>query len=310
MPCPSTPSAARLALAARLAFLALAPTARAQEASQEAAHETPTSATPLAPARLALTVDLALNSAFVSRGVTTTNRFVLQPDLLLEVPLGRAGRTTVTLGGWTNIEPSLYDGPRDISPLGGASGPAATASELWAEVRRETRVGELALGATRYLYPDVGTLAETYATTEIYAVAAGESLLGVPLSPSVAAYVDVQKVRGAYVEGSVAVDVGVPLRRRPAHTVTISARLGYSAGQGEDARGAQAANFAGDGFTHAELAARTDFDFGALSVAPNAHLILGRDALVRVLAPDRSRAAKLWLGATLTWASRPDRGAR
>jgi hypothetical protein len=230
----------------------------------------------------------------VWRGVTSTNRFVLEPDVTVALPLDRARRTAVTLGAWTNIEPTRYDGAQDISPLGGAPGPLATSSQLWLEARRTLGAAAVTVGATRYLYPDVGDLSTTYATNELYAVASGEML-------SLGVYYDVEKVRGAYLEGALSGDVGVPVGRGRAQAVTLSATVGYSAGQGPDARGAQAAYFAHDGFTHAELAARTAFDFGALGLAPTAHLVLGRDALVRVTSPEHSHALKAWVGATLTW---------
>jgi len=255
----------------------------------------------LAAQRPTVTADLGLYSAYVWRGVTSTNRFVLEPDVTVALPMGRARRTAVTLGAWTNIEPTRYDGAADISPLGGAPGPAATSSQLWLEARRTLGTAAVTLGATRYLYPDVGDLSTTYATNELYVVASGESLLGAALSPSFGVYYDVQKVRGAYLEGALSGDVGVPVGRGRAQAVTLSATVGYSAGQGPDARGVQAAYFAHDGLTHAELAARTALDFGAIGLAPTAHLVLGRDALVRVTSPDHSHALKAWVGATLTW---------
>ena len=56
-------------------------------------------AAPLA-AQVTVTCDAALNSEYQSRGLTATNRPVIQPDLLLSAPVGRA---IVTAAAWASI---------------------------------------------------------------------------------------------------------------------------------------------------------------------------------------------------------------
>ncbi|MBV9879787.1 MAG: hypothetical protein JO180_04785 [Gemmatirosa sp.] len=255
----------------------------------------------VARAQATITTDLGLNSAFVWRGVTSTNRFVLEPDVLIAIPLPRATRTTLTLGGWTNIEPAKYDGPHDLSPLAGNPGPAATSSQVWAEARRAMGDGGVTVGFTRYLYPNVGDLRELYNTNEVYAIASAPRLFGLGVAPTVSAYYDVQKVQGAYVEGSLSRDVGVSVGHHRRQAVTFSTTVGYSAGQGTDVTGAQSAYFATDGVTHVDVGARTALVLGALTVAPTAHVVFGRDELARLTAPDRLRSAKVWIGTTLSW---------
>jgi hypothetical protein len=251
------------------------------------------SAVPAASAQPTLSVDLAVNSAFVWRGVTSTNRPVIDPALLLTAP---AKGARVTLGAWANVEPGHYDGAHDLSGRGGARGPLVTVSQLWVEAARDVRAATLALGATRYLYPEVGGLAATYATTEVYGTAA----FGGALAPSLSLYYDVQKVRGAYVELGLAHDVALPLRRVP--SLALAAAVGYSAGQGVDGATGDAAYFARDGVTHVDLSVKASYVVGGLAVSPAAHVIAGRDEWARLTAPGESHRLKAWLGASVSWA--------
>src|SRR4051812_46027585 len=71
-------------------------------------------------AQTELGIDLGLFSSYVWRGVTSTNKPVLQPAAYLSVPVGNA---SVTLGAWSNIDLGKYDDPTDdISESGGGSG--------------------------------------------------------------------------------------------------------------------------------------------------------------------------------------------
>src|SRR3977135_3192694 len=69
-------------------------------------------------AQVTVGADLGAFSSYVWRGITYTNKFVLQPDAYLTFPTGPA---SFTAGGWFNIEPGKYDGPTDLSEGGGAS---------------------------------------------------------------------------------------------------------------------------------------------------------------------------------------------
>jgi hypothetical protein len=250
-------------------------------------------ATVPAAAQSTLTVDLALNSAFVWRGVTSTNRPVIDPTLLLTVP---AKGTSLTFGGWANAEPGHYDGEHDISALAGNRGPLVTASQLWVEAARGVKAATVTLGATRYLYPDVGTVSTTYATNEVYGIAAFSGAL----APSLAVYYDVQKVRGAYLELGLKRDVALPVPHISA--LSFGASVGYSAGQGTHQGVEQTAYFSHDGVTHVDLSVKTSYVVGRFAVNPTAHLVAGRDEWTRVTAPGESHGMKGWLGASVSWA--------
>jgi hypothetical protein len=240
--------------------------------------------------------DIGLNSQFVWRGVTSTNRFVIQPEVTLAIPLRRS---TFTLGAWGNLEPVRYDGPRDISSLDGRPGPLVTQSDLWAELGREVSGVDAALGAHAYLYPNVGDLAD-YNTVELYASASAGGFV----SPSVNVTYDVGSVQGAYIEGSLSRTITGD--RRGAITVALLA--GYSAGMATDPRGRDLAYFDRDGLSHIDASASASFTIGGVAVTPEAHMIFARDPLATVISPDATRRTKLWFGTTLHWTN--DRSAR
>lgn len=241
-------------------------------------------------AQVSFNADFGLNSQFVWRGVTSTNRFVIQPDLSVSAPL--AG-VTVTLGAWGNIEPAHYDGPTEISSLGGLGGPLVTQSELWFTVER-TFAERLttSLGSSAYVYPHVGDL-DAFNTVEVIGTATLEAFV----SPTVTVAYDVGRIRGAYLEAGLSRAVTSEQRGE----VTIGVVTAFSAGQGPHPSERDLAYYARNGLTHVDASASASFSLGRFTIAPEAHVILAKDALVRVAAPDRSRGTKVWFGSTVSW---------
>ena len=239
--------------------------------------------------------DVGFNSQFVWRGVTSTNRLVIQPEVMLDLPL-RA--LTFTFGAWGNIEPVHYDGPRDLSSLGGLPGPFITQSQLWTEVSGTVakRV-DAALGVQGYLYPRVGNL-DDFNTAELYINA---SMNGA-VSPSLSVNYDVARIRGAYIETG----LSRALTGERHGSVTFGVTAGFSAGQAEDPSGRDLAYFRRDGLTHVDASTSASFVLGHVSVAPEAHLIVAHDDLATVVAPDATRRTKLWFGTTLRWTTAAD----
>jgi hypothetical protein len=243
-------------------------------------------------AQATLSGNVTLSSAYVWRGVTNTNRPVIQPDVTLDVPLRSA---TLTLGAWASIEPARYDGPADISAVYGLlPGPAFTQYSVWAHVAGELPGMYWSGGAETYLYPAVADLAALYNTVELTASAS----LALPLSPSFTVWYDVGAVRGAYLETSVSLERDV--RSAP---VSFDLSVGLNVGQGPDASGRNQSYFARKGATHLELAASTEYHLAGLVLAPTAHVIHGVDPLTRVTSPATTRSTKLWIGTTLSWSS-------
>jgi hypothetical protein len=247
--------------------------------------------------------DLYLYSSYVWRGLSLTNKPVLQPDLYVTIP---AGNASITAGGWASIDLGKYDDPvNDISESGGTSAFNFAEFDWWGEVSYPVGKATLTGGVTGYLYPNdesaagfPGLLTKANNTVEVYAKAA----LDAPLSPKVAFYYDVDKVKGAYFEGGIT--YALPASEKV--SVNLGALAGFSAGQDadEDAFGipqAEFFNFRDNGFTHLDLSAGVPFEAGALSITPVLHLVIAGDDFVKVTSPTKTHDAKLWGGVSISW---------
>jgi hypothetical protein len=249
-----------------------------------------------------LGADLALNSQYFWRGITYTNKPVAQPDLYLTFGKSLA----FTAGGWANIELGQYNGTEDISEGGGTSSFNLTEFDWWGEFNYPITKITLTAGATGYVYPNDAGLTKDANTTEIY----GKVAFGIPLSPKLAVWYDVDKIKGAYIEAS----AGLPISLTPALPLSLGILAGFSAGQGcePDSTGACQAttswNFHDDGLTHIDLSASLPISAGPISITPNIHGIIGNDENVKVTHLDPSSPSgvktsdfKVVFGATLSW---------
>lgn len=229
-------------------------------------------------------------SAYVWRGLSLTNKPVLQPDVSLSLPLGGA---SLTLGGWSNVELGAYDGEDDITQGGGTS---FNLSEFdpYAEIGFNAGKAELTLGGIGYIYPndDNAPISSDANTWEVY----GKVGLDVPLSPSLAVYYDVSKVKGLYVEGSISHDI--PLGPK---ALTLGALVGYSSNMNPSADD-ESANFSDDGLTHVDLSAEIEFGAGPFSITPSVHGIFGIDDWTKISkATEDDTKFKLWGGVSISW---------
>jgi len=250
-----------------------------------------------APAQVSLTADAGFFNAYVWRGVSLTNQFVAQPDLYLSVP---AGGGSAVLGGWSSVDLGRYNSGGDLSEGGGVSSLDLTEIDLWAEYGHPLG-SSLAgtAGVVTYLFPNTAGLTNSAnRTVEVYGKL---QATGVPLAPKLAAWYDVDKVKGAYLEASVGQAVSA-IRGFP---VTLGALAGFSAGQGVNSSDpTQIANFAGNGFTHLDLSASGALAVGPVTIAPTVHFYVLNDPFTKVTRLGTTRDAKAWAGLTLTW-SRP-----
>lgn len=242
-------------------------------------------ATP-AVAQVTLGWDVAGYSSYVWRGLTLSGKPVIEPDLYLTIPLGKA---SLTAGGWANVELGKYDGG-DISEGGGVAGPDLTEFDWWGEIGIPAGIASLTAGATGYIYPNDFGLTSDFNTIEIY----GKVALSTPLSPKVSAYYDVDKVKGLYVEGSVS--HGIPLG---ATSLTLGALAGWTGGQevGSDF----SANFANKGLTHVDLSASVGFSAGPVSIAPSFHFVIANDDFTKFGNKGKLHDTKIWGGVTVSW---------
>lgn len=229
-------------------------------------------------------------SSYVWRGLSLTNKPVLQPDISLSLPLGAA---SLTVGGWGNVELGSYDGEDDITQGGGSS---FNLSEFdpYAEIGFSAGKAEIALGGIGYIYPneDDAPANSDINTFEVY----GTIGLGVPLNPTLAVYYDVSKVKGLYVEGSISHDI--PLGPK---ALTLGALVGYSSSMKPSADD-ESANFSDDGLTHVDLSAEIELSAGPFSITPTVHGIFGIDDWTKISkATATDTKFKVWGGVSISW---------
>jgi hypothetical protein len=250
-----------------------------------------------AAAQATIGADVGLFSDYVWRGITYTTKFVIQPDAYITFPTGPA---TFTAGGWFNIEPGKYDGADDISEGGGESSFDVAEFDWWGEFNYPVQKANLTLGATGYIFPNDAGFTKDFNTVEIY----GKVALSVPLNPKLAAWYDVDKVKGLYVEGSVS--HSIQPKDQP-FSVVLGALAGFDAGQDADldAAGVPQAdffNFADNGFTHLDLSAAVPFTAGPLSISPAVHVVVTGDDATKFTSPsDTDNSVKVWFGGTISW---------
>jgi hypothetical protein len=244
--------------------------------------------------------DVGLFSSYVWRGLSLTNKPVLEPAVYLSIPLGSA---SITLGGWSNIDIGKYDNlANDKAESGGSSAFNFAEFDPYAEVSFTVGKATLTGGVTGYIYPnsatapnDFGLITKDFNTVEIY----GKGSLDAPLSPSVSIYYDVDKIKGAYIEAGVS--HSFPASEKV--SVNLGALAGFSAGQGvNDSDPTEFSNFAGDGLTHVDLSGGLSFSAGALSFEPALHLVIDSDEATKVTSPTSlDKDVKLWGGVTIGW---------
>jgi hypothetical protein len=240
--------------------------------------------------------DLGLFSSYVWRGLSLTNKPVAEPDLYVTFP---AGKASITLGGWANIDLGKYDNASDISESGGTSAFNFAEFDPWAEISYTVGKATLTGGATAYIYPNSAGLTKAFNTVEIY----GKASLDAPLSPKLSVWYDVDKVKGLYAEGSVSHSVAASEKV----SIDLGALVGVNAGQGVSTDPNQTANFADDGFTHFDLSAGVPLTAGVLSITPVLHVVIPIDDFTKITKFDATTGApnskdlKLWGGVSISW---------
>lgn len=242
--------------------------------------------------QVALGADLGLLSSYVWRGVTYTNRFVVQPDAWIATVIEGMNIST---GVWANIEPGQYDDDTDISQGGGQAGPDLTEWNWWLEAGTALGSHEVAGGVTGYRFPNDAGLTSASNTAEIYA----RAQFDLPLRPWLGVFYDVDRYHGVYAE--LAISHLVPLS--PQLQLDLGALAGVSSGF---------ERFRGDGLTHFDISAATTFHTAGLALRPVVHLQFGVDdfttitengvcGVVGSCAPQKTSDTKLWFGVRASW---------
>jgi hypothetical protein len=243
-----------------------------------------------AGAQATVGADLGLFSGYVWRGVSLTNRPVGQPNVYLAFPTGNA---SVTVGGWANVDLGRYDDGDDFSQSGGVSGFNLSEFDPWAEVSVPVGKATITGGVIGYVFPnDSPGITDEANTWEVY----GKIGLGVPLSPKLSVYYDVDKVNGAYIEGTVAHSVPIG-----SVSLNLGALAGLSAGQAEAESADEINNFNENGFTHLDLSAGVPVSAGIFTLTPVLHFLVNGDEFTKLTSPGDESDVKLWGGLNISW---------
>jgi len=253
-------------------------------------------------AQVGLNLDAVVSSAYVWRGVTRVSGWVAQPEGFLSVKLGGA---FLAGGAWASYELKRA-GPGDLSDLGtGQSGLAEV--NYWGQATWSLGLVQAALGGIRYTFRGTApgarrTRADN--TTELYADLRATSKY---IVPGVAVWLDVDRVRGAYIEGSAAVPLLANPLAKPFIALITRAAVGYSLGQEVNTGDpTQLAYFARAGVTHLDLALSGDVTLHPLRVPTvlrlEGHVQFSTDDATRPTSArpsDARRSGKLWAGLAL-----------
>ena len=251
-----------------------------------------------AEAQAEVGAQLDLFSAYVWRGLSLTNKPAAQPSAYVSFP---AGKASVTAGGWASVDIGSYDDPEDDISEGGGGSFNLTEFNPYGEVSVPAGKATLTGGIIGYIYPNDltaesnGGLNSESNTWEIY----GSVGFDVPLAPAIAVSYDIDKIKGAYIEGSVS--HAVPLNETL--SLELGGLVGFSAGQGVSDGPDESFNFADDGLTHVDLSAGLPLTAGVLSITPVLHFQISSDEATKFnsfSSPDEG--AKLWGGVSIGWA--------
>jgi len=246
--------------------------------------------------------DAVVSSPYVWRGVTRANGWVAQPEGFVSVKVGGG---FLSGGAWASYELGPA-GPGDLSDLG--TGQAGLAEvNYWGQATRSLGLMQAALGGIRYAFrgaaPGAGrTRADN--TTELYVDLRATSKY---IVPAVAMWLDVDRVRGAYLEASATVPVLANPLAQPFIGVITRAAVGYSLGQEVNNRDpTQRGYFARAGVTHVDLAVSGDVTLHPLGVATvfrlEGHTQFSADDATRPTSAspdDARRSIKLWAALAL-----------
>ena len=242
-------------------------------------------------------VDLTASNRDLWRGLNRTTTWVAQTGASASAPLWGGD---LAAGVWENRELGRSK-PGQLTEVGqGRRGLGER--DLWVEYRSALGSQELFLGVIHYTFHGdaaVGGRSSAENTTE---VALGLHARLAPLSPTLAAYWDVDRVKGWYLEGSGAVPL-LAWPFPPQISVLLDVDLGLDLAEGPNSEHPdEIAYYAGNGITHLALGLTIDLQQSEhLTSSLGAHLQVGRDEATKLGAAGRSRSAfgTCWIGGTL-----------
>ena len=246
--------------------------------------------------------DLSVRGRYVWHGLSRAAGLVMQPSLGVGM---RTGRWTLDVGVVRHYELD-HIAPGELSQVG--EGDASVGEDdFWARTAIDLTDIGLAAGVVRYVFrgsSSSGGMGSDRNTTELYGAL---SLTDVYLNPTLEAWVDVDRVRGVFLQGSIRTPLlGYPFQ--PFVFVYLDAEAGLNVGQGPNpSRPTEQANFAGRGVTHAGFGATVELHnthwpgVGLWSVSAGARSQINFDEATRFngLGRQGDFFVWLWTGATV-----------
>jgi len=257
-------------------------------------------ASPVA-AQFSARTDVSAGGRYVWHGISRAAGLVAQPTLAVEL---RAHRLSLQSGAVLHYELDRVSSG-ELSETG-AGGRHLGEEDLWGQASVDLGPTRLHAGLVRYVFRgDSGTggVGSARNTTEVFA---SLSTTGRYLNPTLEAWWDVDRVRGAFLRASLDLPVlGWPFP--PYAFVFVQTEMGLNLGQGPNpARPGELANFASRGITHVSLGLGTEVragrlpGIGATTLAFGARSQLNADDATRVDGLGRTRDFVVWLWTGVT----------
>jgi len=246
-------------------------------------------AAPPAAAQLSARTDVSAGGRYVWHGISRAAGLVAQPSLAVEL---RAHRLSLQSGAVLHYELDRVSSG-ELSETG-AGGRHLGEEDLWGQASVDLGPTRLHAGLVRYVFRgDSGTggVGSARNTTEVFA---SLSTTGRYLNPTLEAWWDVDRVRGAFLRASLDLPVlGWPFP--PYAFVFAQTEMGLNLGQGPNpARPGELANFA------SRVRAGRLPGIGATTLAFGARSQLNADDATRVDGLGRTRDFVVWLWTGVT----------
>ena len=246
-------------------------------------------------------LDLSSSNRYTWHGLSRAAGIVAQSAVAAGF---RSGRLTIATGFVRHHELDRVS-PGELTELGTGSGRVGE-DDFWAQAGLELGRFRLSSGVVRYHFrgeaPEGGG-GPLRNTTEVSAAA---GTIGRYLNPTLEAWWDVGRVRGAFLRASATSPVvGWPFE--PFFFIALAGEVGLNLGQGPDpARPGDLANFSDRGVTHAALALNTVHRLhhwggvGSASLSFGLNSQLNFDEAARFNGLGRRNGLILWLSAGVT----------
>lgn len=258
-------------------------------------------AAPPAAAQFSARTDVSIGGRYVWHGVSRAAGLVAQPSVAFGL---RIHRISLESGAVLHYELDRAS-PGELSETG-AGNRHLGEEDFWGRASVVLGPTRLHAGVVRYAFrgdPAQGGVGPTRNTTEIFA---SLSTTGRYVNPTVEAWWDVERVRGAFLRASFDLPVlGWPFP--PYAFVFVQGEMGLNVGQGPNpARPGELANFAKRGITHVGLGLGTEVRAGRLSGIGSASLAFGArsqlnaDDATKADGPGRTRDFVVWLWTGMT----------